>query len=68
MSALSPLSLRRRLSRQWASRIRSLKQIRNQIVVATGQALQGAFAHDGALIPVPIRVVAGRRRSGHSRD
>ena len=43
MSAIYPLSIHRRIERQWAERIKSLRQIRGQIVVATERALQHVF-------------------------
>ena len=42
MSAIYPLSVHRRIERQWAERIRSLRQIRG-LVTATERALQRAF-------------------------
>jgi hypothetical protein len=57
MSAIYPLSVHRRMERQWAERIKSLGQIRGLVVTATERALQRAF-NDGPRIPVPVgRVV-----------
>jgi hypothetical protein len=56
MSAIYPLSIHRRIERQWAERIKSLRQIRSLVVTATEQALQRAL-NDGSLIPVPVRRV-----------
>ena len=56
MSAIYPLSVHRRIERQWAERIKSLRQIRSLVVTATEQALQRA-RNDGSLIPVPVRRV-----------
>lgn len=64
MSVMFPLRFRRRIERQWAERFRSLRRIRGQIVVATELALQRAF-DDRALIPIPVRAVADRRRRNH---
>ena len=43
MSAIYPLSIHRRIERQWAERIKSLRQIRGRVVTATERALQRAF-------------------------
>jgi hypothetical protein len=56
MSAIYPLSVHRRIERQWAERIKSRRQIRGLVVTATERALQGAF-NDGPLISVPARRV-----------
>ena len=56
MSAIYPLSVHRRIERQWAERIKSHGQIRDLVVTATERALQGAF-NDGSLIPVSARRV-----------
>jgi hypothetical protein len=57
MSAIYPLSVHRRIERQWAERIKSPRQIRGLVVTVTARALQRAF-NDGSLIPVPAtRVV-----------
>ena len=40
MSVLYPLSFHRRIERQWAERINSLRRIRGQIVAATELTLQ----------------------------
>jgi hypothetical protein len=68
MSAIHPLSFHRRIERQWAERIKSLEQIRGEIVVATERALQRLFDNDGSLIPIPVRTVVERRRRDQSRD
>jgi hypothetical protein len=60
MSAIYPLSVHRRIERQWAERIKSLRQIRGQIV-ATGQTLQHVLNNDGSLILVPAGTTLGRR-------
>jgi hypothetical protein len=67
MSALYPLSVHRRVERQWAERITSLRQIHGQIVVGTERTLQRIFNNDGSLIPVPIRAVVDRRQLDQSR-
>ena len=58
MSAIYPLSVHRRIERQWAERIKSLRQIHGRVVVATERTLQHVFNNDGSLIPVPVRTFA----------
>jgi len=43
MSVIYPLSFHRRIERQWAERIKSLRQIHGQIGVAIEQTLQRVF-------------------------
>jgi hypothetical protein len=62
MSVAYPSSFRRRIERQWAERIKSLRRIHGQIVVATELRLHRAFNNDGSLIPVPVKTVADQRR------
>jgi hypothetical protein len=62
------LSFDRRIERRWAERINSLRQIRSQIVVATGRIFQRAFDDEGSLIPVPVRPVVGQRQLDRSRS
>jgi hypothetical protein len=52
MGAIYPLSVHRRIERQWAERIKSLRQIRGLVGTATERALQGASI-DSSLIPIP---------------
>jgi hypothetical protein len=66
MSAIYPLSVHRRIERQWAERIKSVGQIRGQIVVATGRTLQRIFNNKSSL-PVPVRRVVDRRRIDQSQ-
>ena len=66
MSAIYPLSVHRRIERQWVEGINSLRRIRGQIVVATERTLQRAF-HNGSLIPVPVRAIVDRRQLDQSR-
>ncbi len=56
MSVKYPLSVYRRVERQWAERIKSLSQ------VAIERMLQYLLNNEGSLIPVPARAVADRRR------
>jgi hypothetical protein len=65
MSAIYPLSIHRRIERQWAERINSLRQIRGQIVVGTKRTSQ--FNNDDSVIPVPVRAVVDRRQLDQSR-
>jgi hypothetical protein len=67
MSAKYPLSFHRRIERQWAERMKSLKQIHSQIVVAAERTLQRVFNNDGSLVPVPVRTVVDRRRLDRRR-
>jgi hypothetical protein len=55
MSAIYPLSVHRRVERQWTGRMESLRQIRAHIVDAAERTLQSAFDEP---IPVKIRMVA----------
>jgi hypothetical protein len=54
------LSLHRRVERGWAGCMKSLEQIRDQVVGATEHALQWMFGRDGSSIPIPVPVIAGR--------
>jgi hypothetical protein len=58
------VSIHRRIERQWAERIKSLKTIQGRIVVATERTLQRAF-NGGALVPIKIRT---DRRERQRRD
>jgi hypothetical protein len=65
MSAIYPLSIHRRIERQWAERINSLRQIRGQIVVGTKRTSQ--FNNDDSVIPVPVSAVVDGRQHDQSR-
>jgi hypothetical protein len=67
MSGKYPFSFQRRIERQWAERIKSLRQITGQSAVATAQRLRHVFSHDGSLILVPVRTVVDRRRLDRQR-
>jgi len=67
MSAIYPMSFRHRIARQWAERVKSLKQIHAQIVVATERTLQIVLNRDRPLIPVPVRAVIDQRRFHESQ-
>ena len=67
MSVKYPLSVHRSIARQWAERIKSLRQIGGQIVVATERMLQHLFNNNGSLIAVPVRTVVDRRRLDRPR-
>lgn len=62
MSVTDLLSFHRRIERQWAERIKSLRRIRGEIAAAAELTLQRALNNDDSLIPVPVRVVDQRRR------
>jgi len=67
MSAIYPLSVHRRIDRQWAERINSLRQIHGQVVVETERPLQGVFNNDDSVIPVPVKAAVDRRQLDRSR-
>ena len=67
MSAIYPLSIHRRIERQWAERINSLRQIHGQIVVGTERTWQRVFNNDGSLIPVLVRAVVDGRQLDQPR-
>ena len=67
MSAIYPLSVHRRIERQWAERINLLRQINGQIVVGTERTLHPVFNTDDSLIPVPVRAIVDRRQLDQSR-
>jgi hypothetical protein len=56
MSAVYPLSVHRRIERQWAKRIQAINQIRSQ-VVATTRTVNYVLNDDGSLIPVAVRTI-----------
>ena len=68
MSAILPLSLHRRVGRQWAARINAMRKINGQIVAATERALQRLFGNEGALVPIPVRASVRPRRPDPSRS
>jgi hypothetical protein len=68
VSMINPLSFRRRAERKWAECIKLLRRMGGEVVVATKRTLQSAINHDGSLIPIPVRIVVGRRRWDQSRD
>ncbi len=68
MNAIYLFGFRRSIERQWAERIKSLRQLCGQIVVATERTLQHAFNNEGSLIPVPVRTVVDRRRLDQCRS
>ena len=67
MSAVYPLSILRRIERQWAKRVKSLGKIRGQIVAATERTLQHVISNEGTPIPVPVRTGIDRRQLDRSR-
>jgi hypothetical protein len=66
MSAIYPLSVHRRIERQWAERINSQKQIHGQIVVGTERTVQRVFNNE-SLVAVPVRAIVDRRQLDQSR-
>jgi len=64
MSVKYPQSVHRSIGRQWAERIKSLRQIGGQIVVGTERTLRPVF---DSLIPVPVRAIVDRRQRDLSR-
>ena len=68
MSAIYSLDFHRRIERQWAERIKLLRRVGGQAIVATKRMLQSAINGNVSLIPVPVRTVVDRRRCGQSRD
>jgi hypothetical protein len=66
MSAIYPLSVHRHIERQWAERIKSLRQIRGLVVSPTERALQRAF-YDRPRIPVAVRRVVDSIRLDRSQ-
>jgi hypothetical protein len=66
MTGNNPLSFLRRIEWQWVERIKSPRQVRDQIVVATEPMLQSMFS-ERSLIPVPIRTAVDRRRRPYER-
>ena len=46
MSAIYPLSVHRRIERQWAERVNSQRQIQGQIVIGTKPTLQRVFNNE----------------------
>ena len=68
MSGKYPMSLHRRTESRQVKRIQSLRQIHDQIVVAIERTLQRMFNRDGALIPIPVKAVADRRRLDQRRS
>ena len=67
MGVKYPLSVHRGIGRQWAERIKSLRQFRGQIVVATQRMLQRVFDNDGSLNPVRVRTAVDQRRLDRPR-
>jgi len=66
MSAIYPLSVHRRIERQWAERVNSQRQIHGQIVIGTKPTLQRVFNNE-SLVAVPVREIADRQQLDQSR-
>jgi hypothetical protein len=67
MSAIYPLSIHRRIERQWAERIDSLRQTHGRIVAGTERASQHLFNNYDSVIPARVRVIADRRQLDQTR-
>jgi hypothetical protein len=67
MSAIYPLSIHRRIERQWAERTNSLRQIHGQIVIGTERTFQRVFNNDDSMIPVPVKAIVDRRQLDQCR-
>jgi hypothetical protein len=67
MSVIYPLTIHRRIERQWAERINSLRRPHGQIVAGTERASQRVFNNDDSVIPVPVRTIADRRQLDQSQ-
>lgn len=61
MSAIYPLSVHRRIERQWAERISSQRQIHGQIVIGTKRTLQRVFNNE-SLVAAPVTAIVDRRQ------
>ena len=61
MSAIYPLSIHRRIERQWVARIKALN---NKITVAAGRVLEGELS-SGERILIPVMVADRTRFVGH---
>ena len=57
-----PLSFLRCIEQQWVERIKMLRQVRRQIVVAIERILQGMFDNNIWFDSSPVRTVVDRRR------
>jgi hypothetical protein len=67
MRVPDPLSIHRRIERQWAECTKVLRQIRCKIAAATERTLRLVFNNESSLIPVPIDALADRRRRDRPR-
>ena len=67
MSAIYPLSVHRRIERQWAERINSLRRTRGQVVVGTKRTPQRVSNNDGAVVAVPVSTDVDPRPLGQAR-
>jgi len=67
MSAIYPLSVHRRIERQWAERIKSPRHMRGQTVIETERTVQRVFYNEGPMIRVPARSVVLRQQIDRSQ-
>ena len=68
VSGRFPESFLRGIERQWAGSMKSLEQIRDQIVAAVERALPGAFNDKGSLVPIPVRTIVRKARLDRVRS
>jgi len=60
MAAVDPVRVYRRIEKAVSERIKWLRKIHGQFVVATERTLKREFNNDGSLIPVRVRTVGPR--------
>jgi hypothetical protein len=63
-----PLSIHRRIERQWAERVKSFTEIRARIAYAIKRTLHHAFNGDDTLIPIKIKAAVERPHQHQRRD
>ena len=62
MSAIYPLSVYRRVERQWAERINSVRRARGQVVAGTEKTLQRGSNNDASAVVDPRQLDQARPR------
>ena len=67
MSGRFPEGFLRGIERRWAGSMKSLEQIRDQIVAAAERTLPGAFNNKGSLVPIPVRKIVRSARHDRGR-
>ena len=63
-----PLSIHRRIERQWAERVKSFTEICARIAYAIKRTLHRAFNGDDTLIPIKIKAAVERPHQYQRRD